>query len=78
MKFRITPLNFCTAFFLILAGYIFINGAQITGRPYEHWTGTITGIFVLFAVVVFFLDVTFRNFFPETKKLALIIFLLVK
>ncbi|GGG99610.1 hypothetical protein [Mucilaginibacter phyllosphaerae] len=87
-KFRITPLNFATAFFFILAGYIFINGAKITGAPYEHWSGTIGWIFILFAVVVSWLDIIFRNFFPETKKLwivelsfitlVLIIFFLVK
>ena len=88
VKFRISPLNFATAFFLILAGYIFINGAKITGTPYEHWSGTIAWIFILFAVVVSLLDIIFRNFFTETKKLwivelsfitlVVIIFLLVK
>ena len=88
VKFRISPLNFATAFFLILAGYIFIYGAKITGTTYEHWSGTITWIFVLFAVVVSLLDIIFRNFFAETKKLwivelsfitlVVIIFLLVK
>ncbi|MBK0378993.1 hypothetical protein [Mucilaginibacter segetis] len=87
-KFRISPLNFGTAFFLILAVYIFMNGAKITGSPYEHWSGTITWIFILFAVVVSLLDIIFRNFFAETKKLwivegsfitlVIIIFLLVK
>ncbi|WP_374950872.1 hypothetical protein [Mucilaginibacter sp.] len=87
-KFRISPLNFATAGFFILAGYIFINGAKITGSPYEHWSGTISLIFVLFGVVVSLLDIIFRNFFAETKKLWLIelsfitlvaiIFLLVK
>ena len=88
MKFRITPLNFATAFFLCLAGYIFIYGAKITGSKYEHWSGTISLVFLLFAFVVSFLDIIFRNFFTETKKLwvielsfitlALVIFLLVK
>ena len=87
-KFRVSPLNFATAFFLILAGYIFVNGAKITGTPYEHWSGTITLIFILFAIVVSLLDIIFRNFFSETKKLwivelsfitlVLIIFFLVK
>ncbi|MFI5138170.1 MAG: hypothetical protein ACHQIM_10100 [Sphingobacteriales bacterium] len=45
-------------------------------------------IFLLFAVVVSFMDIMFRNFFPEAKKiwivelsfitLATIIFLIVK
>jgi hypothetical protein len=88
VKFRISPLNFATAAFFILAGYIFINGAKITGSPYEHWSGTIGLIFILFAVVVSLLDIIFRNFFSETKKLwivelsfitlVLIIFFLVK
>ena len=88
VKFRISPLNFATAFFLILAGYIFLNGAKISGTPYEHWSGTITLIFILFAIVVSLLDIIFRNFFSETKKLwivelsfitlVVIIFLLVK
>jgi hypothetical protein len=88
MKFRITPLNFGTAFFLFLAVYIWINGAKITGSKYEHWSGTIAAIFVLFAFVVSFLDLMLRNFFPKTKSLwivelsfitlATIIFLLVK
>ncbi|CAN5245431.1 hypothetical protein BH09BAC6_BH09BAC6_18850 [soil metagenome] len=88
MKFRITPLNFGSAFFLILVGYIWIYGARFTGSRYEHWSGTISLIFLLFAFVVFVMDIMFRNFFPETKKLwivelsfitlAIIIFLLVK
>ena len=87
-KFRVSPLNFATAFFFILAGYIFINGAKITGQPYEHWSGTITLIFILFGIVVSLLDIILRNFFAETKKLwivelsfitlVVIIFLLVK
>ncbi|AMR33187.1 hypothetical protein A0256_18065 [Mucilaginibacter sp. PAMC 26640] len=87
-KFRISPLNFATAGLFILAAYFFINGAKITGTPYEHWSGTITLIFILFGVVVSLLDIIFRNFFTETKKLwvielsfitlVAIIFLLVK
>ena len=88
MKFRITPLNFATAFFLFLAIYILIYGAKITGSKYEHWSGTIALVFLLFAFVVSFLDLMLRNFFPKTKTLwivelsfitlAIIIFLLVK
>lgn len=87
-KFRISPLNFATAGFFALAAYIFIYGAKITGNPYEHWSGTIGWIFILFGVVVSLLDIIFRNFFTETKKLwviefsfitlVAIIFLLVK
>lgn len=87
-KFRITPLNFAAAGLFILSAYIFINGAKITGSPYEHWSGTISLIFILFGIVVSWLDLIFRNFFTETKKLWIIelsfitlvaiIFLLVK
>jgi len=87
-RFRISPLNFATAGLFALAAYIFLNGAQITGHPYEHWSGIITWIFILFGVVVSLLDIIFRNFFMETKKLwliefsfitlVIIIFLLVK
>ncbi|MBC7399167.1 MAG: hypothetical protein H7289_04415 [Mucilaginibacter sp.] len=88
MKIRITPLNFATAFFLILSVYIWINGAAITGMTFTHLGGAISLIFLLFAFVVSFMDIMFRNFFPELKKLwlielsfitlATIIFLLVK
>ncbi|SDD79629.1 hypothetical protein SAMN05216464_102597 [Mucilaginibacter pineti] len=88
MKLRITPLNFASAFFLVVAAYIWIYGAGIAGRPLENWSGTIGWIFLLFAFVTFFLDLIFRNFFAELKKLWLIelcfialvviIFLLVK
>ncbi|MDN5287409.1 MAG: hypothetical protein JWR38_3683 [Mucilaginibacter sp.] len=88
MKLRITPLNFATTFFLLAAAYIWIFGAHIAGRPLESWSGTIGWIFLLFAFVVFFLDLIFRNFFAELKKLWIVelcfialvavIFLLVK
>ena len=88
MKFRITPLNFATAFFLLLAVYIWIKGAGITGMKVPHLGNTIGWIFLLFAFVVSFLDLMLRNFFPETKKiwivelsfitLTAIIFLLVR
>jgi hypothetical protein len=88
MKFRISPLNFGAAFFLMLAVYIWINGAKITGSRYEHWSGTIAIVFLLFAFVVSFLDIMLRNFFLRTKSLwivelsfitlTIIIFLLVK
>lgn len=90
MKFRITPLNFATTFLLLFAVYIWTKGASITGAQYQqlHLGGTIAWIFLLFAFVVFVLDLMFRNFFPETRKLWIvelsfialvaIIFLLVK
>ena len=88
MKLKVTPLNFATAFFIILAVYVWINGASITGTQFAHMGGVICLIFLLFAFVVSFMDIMFRNFFPDIKKLwlielsfitlATIIFLLVK
>jgi hypothetical protein len=40
VKFRISPLNFATALFFILAGYIFIYGAKVYRhrvRPFERY-----------------------------------------
>jgi len=88
MKFRLTPLNFASAFFLILAVYVWIYGASITGVQVHSLGGTIGWIFLLFAFVVSFLDIMLRNFFPENKKLwivelsfitlTIIIFLIIK
>lgn len=89
-KFRITPLNFAAAFFLFMAAYIMFYGVSVMGGHYPHAlkSGLFAGIFVLFAMVVSFMDIMLRNFFPQTKKLwivelsfitlAIIIFLLVK
>jgi len=41
MKLRITPLNFATTFFLVVAVYIWLKGAAIAGHPLETWSGTI-------------------------------------
>ena len=88
MKLRITPLNFASAFFLIIAVYSWVYGVKLSGYQFKHMSATIGWIFLLFAVVVSFMDLLFRNFFPETKKiwivelsfitLAAIIFLLLK
>jgi len=88
MKFRLTPLNFASAFFLILAVYVWIYGASITGVQVRSLGGTIGWILLLFAFVVSFLDIMLRNFFPENKKLwivelsfitlTIIIFLIIK
>ncbi len=74
MKLRITPLNFATAFLLLLAVYIWINGAGIAGIQYQqlHLGGTLIWVFFLFAFVIFITDLMFRNFFTETKKLWII------
>ncbi len=88
MKLRITPLNFASAFFFVIAVYSWIYGVKISGHQFKQMGGAIGWIFLLFAVVVSFMDIMFRNFFPETKKiwivelsfitLVAIIFLLVK
>jgi hypothetical protein len=88
MKLRITPLNFATAFLLFVAIYSWIYGVKLSGMKLLDMGNAIGWIFLLFAVVVSFMDIMFRNFFPETKKLwivelsfitlAAIIFLLVK
>ena len=88
MKIKLTPLNFATAFFIFMAVYVWLYGAGITGVQYESWRTTIILIFLLFAFVIAFLDITFRNFFKDTKTLWLVelsfitlvtvIFLLVK
>ncbi|MGN6638795.1 MAG: hypothetical protein ACTHJ8_07780 [Mucilaginibacter sp.] len=90
MKFRITPLNFAAAFFLFLAAYIWLFGVSVIGGHYPHalksWM--FGAIFLLFAMVVSFMDIMLRNFFRETKKLwivelsfitlAIILFLLAR
>ena len=90
MKFRITPLNFAAAIFLFLAVYVLIFGISTMGGKYPHVlsSGIFAGIFLLFAIVVSFMDLMLRNFFRETKKLwlvelsfitlAIILFLLAK
>jgi len=88
MKLRITPLNFASAFFLFIAIYSWMYGVKISGYQFKNMSAPIGWIFLLFAVVVSFMDIMFRNFFTETKKiwivelsfitLAAIIFLLVK
>src|SRR5579862_5903554 len=69
MKLRITPLNFVSAFFLIIAVYSWVFGMKISGMQFKHMGTTIGWIFLLFTLVVSFMDIIFRNFFPETKKI---------
>jgi len=90
MKFRITPLNFATAFFLFLAIYTWFYGVSVIGGHYPHalksWM--FGALFLLFAIVVSFMDLILRNFFREIKKLwivelsfitlAIILFLLAR
>jgi len=88
MKLRLTPLNFTSAFFLVIAVYSWIYGIKISGYQFKNLGAAIGWIFLLFAIVVSFMDIMFRNYFPENKKLwivelsfitlAAIIFLLVK
>ena len=72
MKIKITPLNFATAFFLFAAFYVWVKGASVAGAQYKHLGTAIGWISLLFAVVVSFLDLTFRNFFPQSKNLWLV------
>jgi hypothetical protein len=72
MKLRLTPLNFFSAFFIILAVYVWINGAATMGVQVHQLGTTIGWIFLLFAFVVSFLDIMLRNFFPETKKIWIV------
>jgi len=88
MKLRITPLNFATAFFLFVAVYSWVYGIKVSGYQFKNLGAVIGWIFLLFAIVVSFMDILFRNYFPQNKKLwivelsfitlAAIIFLLVK
>ena len=88
MKLRITPLNFATAFFLFVAVYSWVYGIKVSGYQFKNLGAVIGWIFLLFAIVVSFMDILFRNYFPENKKLwivelsfitlAAIILLLVK
>ena len=88
MKLRLTPLNFASAFFFFIAVYSWVYGIKISGTSFKHMGAIIGWIFLLFAMVVSFMDILFRNYFPENKKLwivelsfitlATIILLLVK
>ncbi|WP_158826270.1 preprotein translocase subunit SecE [Mucilaginibacter lacusdianchii] len=89
MKLRLTPLNFATAFLVVLAIVTWVyKPVAITGKELVHWTGTVAIIFLFLAFSVWFLDLIFRNFFRETKMLwtielsfivlTAIIYLLVK
>ena len=88
MKLRITPLNFATAFFLFVAVYSWVYGIKVSGYQFKNLGAVIGWIFLLFAIVVSFMDILFRNYFLQNKKLwivelsfitlAAIIFLLVK
>jgi hypothetical protein len=72
MKIKITPLNIATAFLLFVAVYIGVYGIQIGNSKSIHFNGTICAVFVLFAFVVFVIDLMLRNFFPEMKRLWII------
>src|SRR5580698_4049378 len=41
MKLRITPLNFVSAFFLIIAVYSWVFGMKISGMQFKHMGATI-------------------------------------
>lgn len=70
MKLRLTPLNFATAFFIVLAVITWIfKPVAVTGQQYQALTGTIALIFLLFGIMSWFLDMIFRNFFQHTPTL---------
>ena len=73
-KIRITPLNFATAFFLFMGGYVLLYGVSVIGGHYPRVlkSGLFSAIFFLFAVVVAFMDIMLRNFFRDIKKLWLV------
>src|ERR1700712_4853655 len=72
MKVRITPLNFASAFFICFASYCWIFGVKISGVEFKHMNAALGWIFLLFALVVAFMDLMFRNFFPQIKKLWIV------
>lgn len=72
MKLKITPLNIATAFLLFLSGYIYLYGIKLGNSKTLNFGGTICAVFLLFALVVFVIDMMLRNFFPEIKKLWII------
>lgn len=73
MKLRLTPLNFATAFLIVLAFITwFYKPVSVTGTELKQWTGTIAIIFLTFAVFSFFLDMLFRNYFLQIKMLWMV------
>lgn len=73
MQFKITPLNFATAFFIVLAVITWLyHPVSITGHDLVRWSGAIAALFLFFAFVVAFLDLIFRNFFQRLKMLWMI------
>ncbi|WP_295771796.1 hypothetical protein [uncultured Mucilaginibacter sp.] len=73
MKIRITPLNFATAFFLVLALITWLfKPASIIDKQPQQLTGAIALVFLVYAVGSAFLDMIFRNFFKDLKALWLI------
>ncbi len=72
MKLRITPLNFATAFFLVVAVYSWVYGIKVSGYQFKNLGAVIGWIFLLFAMVVSFMDILFRNYFPQNKKLWIV------
>ncbi len=73
MNFRLTPLNIASAFFVVLAFISWqFDMALVKGSRFLHWSGTIAIVYLVYAVMVFFLDIIFRNYFPQTKSLWLV------
>jgi hypothetical protein len=73
MKLRLTPLSFAVAFFIVLAFVTwFYKPVAVTGKQYIQMSGTIALIFLLFAIMSWFLDMIFRNFFTQNKMLWIV------
>ncbi|GAB2687414.1 hypothetical protein GCM10027037_07090 [Mucilaginibacter koreensis] len=73
MKLKLTPLNFATAFFVVMAFVSWYTKASlVAGSKTLQWGGTIAIVYIVLAVAAFFLDATFRYFFTETKRLWIV------
>jgi len=73
MKLKLTPLNLATALLIVLAFISWrFHAVVVTGKNLAHWGGTVALIYLVLAVMVFFLDMVFRYFFTQTKILWLV------
>lgn len=73
MKLRLTPLNIATAFLVVLAFISWqFDAVLVKGSKFLHWSGTIAIVYLVFALALFWLDLIFRNFFPQTRRLWVI------
>ncbi len=73
MRIKLTPLNIATAFLVVLAFISWqFHAVMVTGRNLVRWGGTVALIYMVLALMVFFLDMTFRYFFTKVKTLWVI------